>query len=137
MKPSPQQSASHVHKVEALISTLLRGGVIASLLVISFGVTLSLRHHPDYFNSPQMLKGITTPGRTVPHNLHEVWTGITEPKGEALIAAGLLLLIATPVLRVGVSIFIFLFEKDWPFVITTAFVLAMLILSFFLGRVEG
>jgi len=57
-------------------------------------------------------------------------------KGEAVIAAGLLMLIATPVLRVGVSIFIFVFEKDWAFVVTTTFVLGMLILSFFLGKVE-
>ena len=135
-QPPGSQLSGHVHKVEVLISTILRGGVIASLLIISFGLALSLRHHPEYFNSPAMLKQITTPGRIVPHNLREVLSGVAETKGEALIAAGLLLLIATPVLRVAVSIVIFLVERDWAFVAITAFVLAMLILSFFLGKVE-
>ena len=137
MKQSPLETPSHVHKVELLISTILRAGVVVSLLVIVTGTVLSLRHHPAYFNNPSSLKQITTPGRIVPHTLHEVFIGAIQLKGEPLIAAGLLLLIATPVLRVAVSIFIFLFERDWPFVLTTAFVLAMLILSFFLGRVEG
>ena len=47
------------------------------------------------------------------------------------------LLIATPVMRVAVSIVAFLIERDWIFVIVTSFVLAMLILSFFLGKAEG
>jgi uncharacterized membrane protein len=137
MKVSPEQSSSHVHKVELLISAILRVGVAASLLIIACGMVLSLKHHPAYFTSPSMLKQITTPGRVVPHTLREVWKGAAELKGEPLIAAGLLLLIATPVVRVGVSILVFVFEKDWVFVVTTTFVLGMLILSFFLGKVEG
>jgi len=135
--PPPQFQADHVRKVELLISLILRTGVIASLLIIVTGLVLSFIHHPAYFNSPSMLKQITTPGRAVPHTLKEVFTGAIHLKGEPLITAGLLLLIATPVLRVAVSIFIFLAEKDWPFLLTTIFVLAMLILSFFLGKVEG
>jgi len=136
MRQSPVVSPSHVRKVELLISAILRVGVVVSLAVIVCGVVLSLRHHPGYFDNPSLLKQITTPGRVVPHSLREVVSGVREMKGEAVIAAGLLLLIATPVLRVGVSIFIFVFEKDWAFVVTTTFVLGMLILSFFLGRVE-
>jgi len=131
------QSSEHVRKVEALISHILRGGVVISLLVISFGLALSLRHHRDYFSSAGALKQITTPGREVPHSVGEVLHGVAEMRGEAIIAAGLLLLIATPVVRVAVSILVFVFDKDWMFVVITAFVLGMLILSFFLGRVEG
>jgi len=137
MKQSPAESASHVHKVELLISAILRVGVVVSLGIVVWGAVLSLRHHPGYFDNPSLLKQITTAGRVVPHTLHEVFSGAAELKGEPLIAAGLLLLIATPVLRVAVSIFIFVFERDWAFVVTTAFVLGMLILSFFLGKVEG
>ena len=136
MKQSPIESPSHVHKVELLISAILRVGVVLSLLIIVCGMVLSLKHHPGYFDNPSLMKQITTPGRIVPHTLGEVFRGAILLKGEPLIAAGLLLLIATPVLRVAVSIFIFLFEKDWWFVVTTGFVLGMLILSFFLGRVE-
>jgi uncharacterized membrane protein len=39
-------------------------------------------------------------------------------------------------MRVAVSIVAFIVERDWTFVLITSFVLAMLILSFYLGRVE-
>jgi uncharacterized membrane protein len=51
--------------------------------------------------------------------------------------AGLLLLLATPVLRVAVSILAFIYEKDGIFVMITSIVLALLLLSFVLGRVTG
>jgi uncharacterized membrane protein len=49
-------------------------------------------------------------------------------------AAGLLLLILTPILRVAVSVLMFLLERDRPFVLITAAVLAALVLSFLLGK---
>ena len=135
--PGPRSDSSHIHKVELVISTLLRVGVTASLAIIVVGLVLSFVHHPAYLHSHSMLKQITTPGRFVPHSIRDVAGGVAELKGEAIIAMGLLLLIATPVLRVAVSIVVFLIERDWIFVVITAFVLAMLILSFFLGRAEG
>jgi uncharacterized membrane protein len=50
---------------------------------------------------------------------------------------GLLLLIATPVMRVAVSVLIFVHQRDWTFVVITSVVLVLLVLSFVLGRVEG
>lgn len=49
---------------------------------------------------------------------------------------GLLLLIATPVMRVAVSILAFAVQRDWRFVAITSVVLALLLLSFLLGNVE-
>jgi uncharacterized membrane protein len=37
-------------------------------------------------------------------------------------------------MRVAVSVVAFMIERDWTFVLVTTFVLAMLILSFFLGK---
>ena len=50
---------------------------------------------------------------------------------------GLMLLIATPVARVAVSILGFVYEHDRRYVIITSIVLALLILSFVLGKAEG
>jgi len=129
--------AEQLRTLERIISILLRTGVLASLLIVLAGLILSFTHHPEYMHSHSMLKQITTPGRVVPHSLHEVLTGIRDQRGEALIALGLLLLIATPVLRVAVALIAFALERDYPFTLITAFVLAMLVLSFFLGKVEG
>ena len=133
----PDAGPDHVRKVELVISTLLREGVITSLAIVVVGLVLSFVHHPAYLSSHSQLKQITTPGRFVPHSIGEVVSGVVQLKGEAIIALGLLLLIATPVLRVAVSIVVFLIERDWIFVALTGFVLAMLIFSFFLGRVDG
>lgn len=126
-----------VRKVEILISMILRIGVLVSLAVVLAGLTISFVHHPDYIRSRQDLKQVTAPGRTSPHNFHDVVEGIRHGRGEALTMLGLLLLIATPVVRVAVSILAFLYERDPVFVVITTFVLTMLILSFFLGSAEG
>jgi uncharacterized membrane protein len=55
-------------------------------------------------------------------------------RGEALIAPGLLLLIATPVLRVAVSVVAFYLEKDRIYVAITSVVLFLVLLSFALGK---
>jgi len=53
-----------------------------------------------------------------------------------VVCVGLLMLIATPILRVAVSIVVFVVQRDWVLVGVTAFVLAVLLASFFLGKVE-
>jgi uncharacterized membrane protein len=135
--PKPGPSPDLVRKVELLISNLLRTGVIASLIVVVAGLILSFFHHPAYLHSPAKLSQVTSPSRTPWHTLAGLIEGLKHFRGEAVIMTGLLLLIATPVMRVAVSIVAFLIERDWIFVIVTSFVLAMLLLSFFLGKAEG
>lgn len=62
-----------------------------------------------------------------PHALGELALGLVHFRAEAIVMAGPLLLIATPVMRVAASIVVFLVEGDWVFARVTAFVLAMLI----------
>jgi uncharacterized membrane protein len=50
------------------------------------------------------------------------------------LALGLLVLIATPILRVIGSIGAFVYERDWRFAGITTLVLGVLILSLVLGR---
>jgi uncharacterized membrane protein len=133
----PPAHAQQPTRIELIISFLLRAGVILSLFVIIFGLALSFTHHSDYIHSHGELPQLTGSARAFPHTLRETWAGTRELRGEAFIVLGLLLLIATPVMRVAVSIVAFLIERDWIFVAITSVVLALLILSFFLGKVEG
>jgi uncharacterized membrane protein len=71
---------------------------------------------------------------TFPHTPIEVWTGLLALQPQAIIVLGLMLLIATPVLRVAVSVIAFGLEHDMRYVIITLIVLAILITSFLLGR---
>jgi uncharacterized membrane protein len=124
-------------KVELLISNLLRGGVIVSLFLITMGTALSFVHHPDYLSSRPALARLTHPGAAFPRTVAEVMQGVRGMRGQAIAAVGLMLLVATPVARVAVSILAFAYERDWAFVAITSVVFALLLLSFVLGRVEG
>lgn len=134
--PGNGPSADLVRKVELLISNLLRIGVISSLIIVIIGLIVCFLHHPDYLHSAQMQQ-VISPSHPTWDSLRELFHGMRHLRGQAIIMAGLLLLIATPVMRVAVSIAAFIFERDFIFVVVTSFVLAMLILSFVLGRVEG
>jgi uncharacterized membrane protein len=121
---------------ELAISYLLRGGVVTSIAVIVVGVVLMFVHHPSYFYSSRDYKALATRGASFPHTLGQVASGLRDGRGEAVVCTGLLLLIATPILRVGVSIVVFATQRDWVFVLITGFVLAVLLLSFLLGKAE-
>jgi uncharacterized membrane protein len=135
--PRPGPPAELVHKVELIISNILRGGVILSLFLITCGTTLSFVHHTDYLSTPSDTKRLINSKTEFPHTLKETLAGVRDDRGQAVIVVGLLVLIATPVIRVGVSIVAFVIEKDAIFVALTTLVFALLLLSFFLGKAGG
>jgi uncharacterized membrane protein len=60
--------------------------------------------------------------------------GILHWQPDVLINVGLLLLIALPILRVALTTLIFLYERDWAFVVITLVVLCVLLSGLFLGK---
>jgi uncharacterized membrane protein len=132
MKPGAVASGS----LECLISALLRGGISISLAVIVAGTTVSFIHHPDYASSAAALARLTRPGMA-PHDLREVAAGIAGFRGQALVMLGLLVLMATPVVRVAASLVVFARSRDRAFVLLTSTVLVLLLLSVALGRAGG
>ena len=127
-----------VHRVEVIISNLLRTGVTTSLAIIVIGTIISFAHHPAYFHSREEFHRLTAPAvAEFPHTISGVLRGVAHLEGQAIVALGLLLLISTPVVRVGVSIFAFVYQHDSTFVVITTIVFLLLILSFLLGKVEG
>lgn len=108
-----------------IIGWLLQGGVLLSSAITLVGL-LMLYFSPNAFS----LKKV----ETFPHTLATVWVGLLTLEPQAIIVLGLMLLIATPVLRVAVSVIAFGLEQDMRYVIITLIVLAILITSFLLGR---
>ncbi len=116
---------SRIEGTDIFISKILRIGVIVSAVVIVFGlILLFVTGNSGY------------PGSSFPTSLVEIFTGLAVFKPYAVILTGLLILIITPVFRVGVSIFTFMKEKDYMYVIITTIVFIILIVSFLLGKVE-
>lgn len=140
---SPESSRELAHDAHApeeaspelLISTLLRLGVVLSLSLVSVGMLLTFFHHPDYFLSAQSLARLTAPEHG-PHQLTGVLVDASNARGQAFVMVGLLVLMATPVLRVALSLLVFSRQRDRAFVTVTAGVLCLLLLSFVLGAAE-
>jgi uncharacterized membrane protein len=131
------KSEARARRMELVISTLLRVGVSTSLVVVAAGTVISFLHHPSYAWSPEDLRRLTQPGAAFPRTLGQIWAGVVVLRGQAIVMVGLVLLIATPVARVAVSILTFAFVRDRTFVVITSVVLALLLLSFALGGVGG
>lgn len=107
------------------IGWILQGGVILSAALILLGLLL-LPTRPGGL-SPQRLLSF-------PQTLQQIVVGLLIPRPQSIISIGLLVLIATPVIRVAISIIAFMLEQDRTYVIITSAVLFVLLFSiFFLG----
>ena len=115
-------------RIETIIGTLLRLGVMLAASVVLFGAIVYLVRNgssplPDY----KSFHGESAQLRT----FEGILSGCREFRGRAIIQFGLLLLIATPVARVVFSAVAFAIEKDKLYVWVTLFVLAVLLISIF------
>jgi uncharacterized membrane protein len=122
--PGDEDRDMIVRKAELFISNMLRDGVLLSAAIIVMGVIM-------FFARYSMNVADAHP---FPHSLGAVISGIARADARSVIVLGLLVLLMTPVLRVAVSIVAFAIERDWCYVVITAIVLCVLLLSFFLGR---
>jgi uncharacterized membrane protein len=120
---------------ELAISRILKVGVEASLALIVAGSLLSFVQAGAYGPLPSDVARLTGPGGSFPRTAVWLAWGILHLRGQAVIVSGLLLLIATPVLRVATSVVAFALERDRAFVAITAVVLLLLLASFALGGI--
>ena len=129
-------------RIELMIAHLLRAGVILSFVILAIGIGAVLVSGQTGYNQIRMddLQSIVQYGGKhpyFPNTLGDVYSGLLSLKPYAIIALGLIVLIAIPVMRVAVSVIAFAMERDRMYVFITAFVLAMLLLSFLIGEAGG
>ena len=135
--PGLPDEDERVRRTEVAISLVLRIGVVVSLLVVVAGVIDGMVRSPAERTSASLGRSLISRGATFPHAFGSLFTGLGHGDPASIVAAGLLLLVVTPVLRVAVSILTFAYQRDAVFVVVTAFVLSVLIASFFLGTAGG
>jgi uncharacterized membrane protein len=114
-------------KMDLAISRMLRAGISLAAFVVLVGWILYLwRAHgvePDY----RHFHGVPSPAdRFAP-----VFDGIRQLDSRSIIRLGILLLIATPIMRVAFCLFSFAAQKDKIYVVVSGIVLAVLLYSFF------
>lgn len=112
-------------RIEIIIGSLLRSGVmLAGAVVLVGGVLFLARHgletisYASFQGEPEALKSIAG-----------IMHGAFAFSGPAVIQLGLLLLIATPIARVMFAAGGFAMEGDYLYVVITLIVLAVLLFS--------
>jgi uncharacterized membrane protein len=112
-------------RAERVIGALLRGGVVLAAAVVALGGALYLLRHGG--ERPQLAVFAGEPADLT--RVSGIARGVLLLRARAVIQLGLLLLIATPVARVALSMLTFALERDRRYVAVTAAVLALLLYS--------
>lgn len=127
---SPHGSAWTDQRVENWVGIMLRTGVLLAAAIVLTGGLLYLVHsrgpRPDYTHFHSEPPAYTT--------MTGIAHGVGSGDPRAIIMLGLLVLIATPVARVGMCIVGFLFERDHLYVGVSTIVLLILLYSLFFHK---
>ena len=135
---SPQRRPDKLVLAERLIAYVLRYGAILCAFVIGVGILFIFFYPSQRLGSSQVLTDLLM-GRLVhapdiPRSVGEFSKGLSIRDSNVVIAVGLILLIALPVARVGLTVVLFLLEGDFVYFAITAFVFVVLMAGIFLGR---
>ena len=137
---TPAGFAKGPGRMERLVSTTLRVGILLGTVLIILGIVLLAHTGQTGYGAiaPHGLAALlrfTAPGSPghFPTTPGQVVRDALGGKPYAIIELGLLALIATPALRVALSVGFFAAERDRLYVVVTLLVLAVLVASYLLG----
>jgi uncharacterized membrane protein len=116
--------------IEKLIGLQLRYGVvIASIIVLVGGIAYLYQHGqgaiPPYHTFVGESAGFTT--------FSQIMNGVFTGQSKGVVQLGVMVLIATPILRIAFSLVGFILERDRLYIIITAIVLSVMLFSIFGG----
>jgi uncharacterized membrane protein len=117
-------------RIETWVGVMLRTGVMLAAAIVLFGGILYLVHNPGPRPDYTHFRGEPTQLIRVGAIVH----GVAALHPESIIMLGLLVLIATPVARVGMCIVGFLMERDRLYTWVSTIVLLILLYSLFLHK---
>jgi uncharacterized membrane protein len=112
-------------RIDETIGNLLRAGVIVASLIVLIGGGLYITRHGTELTDYRIFHGEPSDLRTI----QGIVMFASTFHGRGLIQFGLLLLIATPVMRVAFTVLCFGLQKDRVYVAVTLIVLAVLLFS--------
>ncbi len=116
--------------IQGLIGQVLLAGTVISISIVFTGGIFYLYRHGHTVADYTKFKGIPAFIR----DFSGIVKGIADIKGQAIIQAGIILLIATPILRVICSAIGFALEKDYMYVGISALVLFIIFVSTLSGH---
>lgn len=108
--------------LEIVLGRLLRFGVLVSAAIVGVGGLFLLISRGSWTPDFRTFHSTVSPLHSVPGILREAFA----LRADGIVQTGLLVLIATPVLRVVFSLFGFARQRDWLYVALTLLVLSVL-----------
>lgn len=118
--PPRDAHAHHMDPVERTIRTILLAGIAVSVALMAVGLVLGVAH------------GTMLPRAMVP--LSALPAALAHLDPAAYVSLGLIVLVATPFVRVVGSLVAFAVERDRAYVLITATVLVVMCVGVLLGR---
>jgi len=117
--PEEQRKAKNQRDLNEVVHQLLIVGLIISTVLMLVGISLDL--------------ALGRQAPTVIPNLHEVFARVIVMRPSGFLSLGLLILIATPIVRVIGSTIVFIYERDWRFAGITFLVFLIVLTSILFG----
>ncbi len=117
--------------MQLLLSYVLRVGTIVSISVVFIGGVFFIYRHGQSISDYHKWNGVPAFIQTAGGIFHGIWA----LHGQAMIQFGIVLLIATPILRIVFSAIGFALEKDYMYIGISLLVLGIIFFSMMTGRV--
>jgi uncharacterized membrane protein len=113
--------------VEQIVGRLLQLGVLIATVVVLVGGAMLVAAHGGDVASFRVFRGESSTLRSVSAAVRGAFS--LDPRG--MVQLGLVLLIATPVARVALTLVAFVLQRDRLYVMLTAIVLVLLLFGLF------
>jgi uncharacterized membrane protein len=121
------------HRVEQTVGRLLQIGVMLAAVVVIVGGAALLAQHGGARADFREFR----PESSTLRSLRGIADGVGRLDSRAVVQLGLVLLLATPVARVALTLVAFLLQRDRLYVVMTAVVLALLLFGLLGGGGGG
>lgn len=128
----PSQGRWSDHEVEQFVGRLLQVGVLVAAAVTILGALLLLAHE----GGTPIDFGTLRPPTAGLHTVRGIVAGALALEPHAVVQLGLVLLVATPVARVALTLVAFALQRDRLYVGITLVVLALLVYGLAGGKVH-
>jgi uncharacterized membrane protein len=115
--------------IQSAIGWVLRTGVILSICIVFFGGIVYIYRHGYSIADYKTFKGVPDFVQ-----VGGIVNGLLTFRGRAVIQSGIILLIATPIIRVVFSAIGFILEKDYLYTCITLLVLLIIFASMLSGH---
>lgn len=124
------------HDIDIIIGKLLRYGVLLASAITVFGGVIYILQHQGIMPDYKAVTDTHIPFQGAPaylRGLPSILSHVVQFDGAAIVQLGLIVLIATPILRVAFSLFSFAIEKDKLYVAITFVVLTIIFINMIFG----